>query len=158
MNFSRALPGLLLAAALSAAPSMVEGGGQLTLAGKVYRFQPTGLFVAPPKGGLPGAIRMTGDLIPASGEAPFQMALVFLRTGQLYLLDIHRSGKGQYPDTWAATQQTRLKILSLQARPGGRLELACSGLLTGVVGQKPVQGRWGGRIWMVIPQDAEGLR
>ncbi|MDE3034117.1 MAG: hypothetical protein KGI56_10665, partial [Acidobacteriota bacterium] len=64
MNFSRALPGLLLAAGLSAAPAMVEGGGQLTLAGTGYRFQPAGLFVAPPKGGLPGAIRMTGDLIP----------------------------------------------------------------------------------------------
>jgi hypothetical protein len=158
MNFSRALPGLLLAAVLSAAPSMVEGGGELTLAGKAYRFQPTGLFVAPPKGGLPGAIRMTGDLIPASGEAPFQMALVFLRTGQLYLLDIHRGGKGRYPDSWAATQQTHLKVLSLQPRPGGRVEVACSGTLTGVVGQKPVQGRWSGRLWMVIPQDANGLK
>jgi hypothetical protein len=36
--------------------------------------------------------------------------------------------------------------------------VACSGTLTGVVGQKPVQGRWSGRLWMVIPQDANGLK
>lgn len=152
MNFLRAfLLSLPLAMPLASAPGMIEGGGELRLAGTAYRFQPTGLAVARPKDGLPGAIRLRGDLLPDSGGGAFKLSLVFLRSGQLYLLDIRRGGKGRYPDTWAATPQTRLKILSLQLHPGGRVELVCQGLLTGVIGQKPVQGPWKGRIWVAVP-------
>jgi hypothetical protein len=144
---------MFLAGTLIAQPSLAGGGG-LTLAGKAYRFQPTGLSVARPKGGLPGAIRLAGSLVPTSGDSPFRLSMTFLRSGQLYLMEIRRGGKGQYPDTWAATPGTHLKIPSLQTRPGGRIEVVCTGTLTGVIGQKPAEGRWNGRIWVVVPQTA----
>ena len=152
MNFPRPLPWLLLPAALTAGQAPLQGGGNLTLGGAAYRFVPQDLSLAEPKGGLPGAVRIRGELVPEAGGAPYHMELVVLRSGRLYLLHLRRGARGQYPDTWAATLSTRVRILALGDHPGGRLELACEGRLTGVVGRRPVSAPWAGRIWAVFPE------
>jgi hypothetical protein len=156
MNFFRALPCLCLGLALQAQSLdlRVAGGGELTIAETTYRFEPGSLFTAPPKGGLPGAIRIQGRLVPTRGAGAFDLDLTVLKTGTLYQLRLERKGPGAYPDSWAATAKTRLRPLSLQDRPGGRVELECLGPLTGVIARKPRTASWSGRIWATFPGEA----
>ena len=151
MNFLRPLPCLLATLVLTAAPPPIQGGGALTLDGATFRFEPHSAATAPPRGGLPGAIRLRGVLIPVKGGRTIALDLVVLKDGRLYTLSLRRDGKADYPDTWAAVAGTRVKVLALEDRPGGRVELACEGPLTGVVGRRPVSSRWKGRLWAAFP-------
>lgn len=155
MNFLRPLPWLMLPAALAAGQAPLQGGGSLTLGQAAYRFVPKDLATADPKGGLPGALRIKGQLVPEAGGAAYALELVVLRDGQLYLMSLRRGGKGQYPDTWAATPGTRVKVLALEDHPGGRVELEVEGRLTGVVDRKPVSASWQGRLWARFPEPDE---
>lgn len=151
MNFLRPLPCLLASLVLTAAQPPIQGGGTLTLGAESFQFEPRGAATAPPRGGLPGAIRLKGVLIPAKGGRTITLNLVVLKNGQLYTLSLRRGGKADYPDTWAAEAGTRVKVLILEDHPGGRVELACEGPLTGVVGQRPVSSQWHGRLWAAFP-------
>lgn len=152
MNFPRPLPWLILPVALTAGQAPLQGGGSLTLGHAAYRFVPNDLSLAEPKGGLPGAVRIRGELVPEAGGAAYALELVVLWNGRLYLLSIRRGQKAQYPDTWAATLDTRVKLLALEDHPGGRIELECEGRLTGVVDRRPVSGSWQGRLWAIFPE------
>jgi hypothetical protein len=155
MNFPRALPCLLLAAALSAqAPQVeeiVQGGGTLTLDGTAYRFEPASVMAQPAGGGLPALVRLTGRLVPEGAGAPFDLQLMMMKTGGIYMLRILREKPGGYPDSWSATQKTRARFAHFEDRSGGRVELACSGALAGVVGQRPRTAEWRGSLWAVLP-------
>jgi hypothetical protein len=83
------------------------------------------------------------------------LELVVLKDGRLYLLNLRHKGKDGYPDTWAGTEKTRVKVLTLEDHPGGRVELECGGPLTGVVNRKPAMARWQGRLWVVFPEPSE---
>ena len=155
MNFLRALPCLLIPLALAATPPHPDGGGSLTIGAERYRFEPKDVASAYPMGGLPGAIRLRGSLLPEGPGRAFELELVVLKDGRLYLLNLHRKGKDGYPDTWAATEKTGVKVIALEDHPGGRVELACKGPLTGVVGRKPVTASWQGHLWAVFPEPAE---
>lgn len=155
MNFLRPLPWLMLPVALAASQGAILGGGTLTLGHTAYRFAPKDVATAGPKDGLPGALRIKGDLVPETGGRTYALELVVLRTGHLYLLNLRHGEKGRYPDTWAATLGTRVKILALEDHPGGRVELACEGRLTGVVDRKPVSASWQGQLWAIFPEPEE---
>lgn len=152
MNFPSALPCLFLCLALQAGQAPLQGSGHLALDGAGYRFIPADLALAAPKGGLPGALRLKGELVPEAGGPAYALELVVLRNGRLYLLSLRRGSKGQYPDTWAATLGTHVKILALEDHPGGRVELEVGGRLTGVVGRRPITASWEGHIWAVFPE------
>ena len=109
MNFPDALPNLVLCAAMSAQilDLKPKGGGDLKINGIFYRFELTGLMCGPPpKGGLPGAIGLEGNLVPEAGR-PFHMVLTVLKNGSLSLMHMERSLPNAYPDNWAATPKTR---------------------------------------------------
>ncbi|HEX9009297.1 MAG TPA: hypothetical protein VF804_02940 [Holophagaceae bacterium] len=152
MNFLHPLPWLILPVALAASQGPIQGGGTLTLGHTAYRFMPKDLAAAGPKEGLPGALRIRGELIPETGGPVYTLELVVLRNGRLYLLNLRHGTRGQYPDTWAATLSTRVRILALEDHPGGRVELACEGRLTGVVDRRPVSGSWQGHLWAIFPE------
>lgn len=152
MNFPSPLPCLFLCLALQAGQAPVQGGGHLVLGGAGYRFIPTDLALAGPKGGLPGALRLKGELVPEAGGAAYALEMVVLRDGRLYLLSLRRGAKGQYPDTWAATLGTHVKLQVLEDHPGGRVALEVGGRLTGVVARKPVTAPWEGHLWAVFPE------
>ena len=155
MNFPRPLPWLMLPLALAAGQGPLRGGGTLSLGGAAFHFVPKDLATADPKGGLPGALRLKGELVPEAGGPAYALEMVVLRNGRLYLLSLRRGAKGQYPDTWAATLGTRVKVLTLEDHPGGRVELEVEGRLTGVVDRKPVSASWQGRLWAVFPEPDE---
>jgi|GEM_PF-4826606 hypothetical protein len=152
MNFLRVLPHLVLCVAMSAQiiDLKPKGGGNLKIGGVSYRFELTGLMSAPPKGGLPGAIRLEGNLVPDAGH-PFHMVLTVLKSGSLYLMHMERNLPNAYPDNWAATPKTRIHALKLEDRPGGRVELRCEGPVTGIIAQRPQDATWSGTIWATFP-------
>lgn len=157
MNFLNPLPSLVLCATPSA--QMVEmkpkGGGELKIGDTLYRFDLTRLSTAPPKGNLSGAVKLEGNLVPQDAARAFHLTLTVLKDGSLYMLRIDRRPPGSYPDTWAATPKTRTRVLKLEDRPGGRIEIRCEGRLTGVLGQQPQDRPWSGTLWAVFPS-AEG--
>ncbi|MDR3685128.1 MAG: hypothetical protein P4L11_15475 [Geothrix sp.] len=153
MNFLRALPYLALGVAMSAQiiDLKPDGGGDLTIGGVAYRFELTGLMSAPPRDGLPGAIRLEGDLVPRKGGRPFHMVLTVLKNGSLYLMHMERGAPHAYPDNWAATPKTRTRALKLEDRPGGRIELRCEGPVTGIIAKRPQDATWSGTLWATFP-------
>jgi hypothetical protein len=153
MNFLRALPFLALGAVVSAQALDLKpkGGGELKIGGTTYRFELTNLTSAPPKSGLPGAVKLEGNLVPADGGAKLHMGLTVLKGGGLYMLRVERKAAGSYPDNWAATTKTWARPLKLEDRPGGRVEIQCGGGLTGVIAQRPQEATWSGTLWAVFP-------
>lgn len=156
MNFLRALPCLVLCGALNAQVIDLKphGGGELKIGGNLFRFELTDLSSAPPKGGLPGAVKLEGNLVPVNAAQSFHMILTVLKDGSLYMLRIDRKTSSAYPDGWAATQKTRTHALRLEDRPGGRVELRCEGLLTGVIAKRPQNTTWSGTVWAIFPGNA----
>jgi hypothetical protein len=132
-----------------------QGGGDLRIGSTQYRFELTDLRSAPPKGGLPGAVKLEGDLVPRDGGRPFHMALTVLKSGSLYLLYIHRNTPGGYPDSWSpalkASPRASTHALMLEDRPGGRVELRCEGTLSGIIARQPQERAWSGTLWAVFP-------
>lgn len=157
MNFLRTLPCLALCAAMNAQVIDLkpQGGGDLKIGNTLYRFEPTGLSSAPPKGGLPGAVKLEGNLVPQDGTQAFHMVLTLLKDGSLYMLRIERRTSGVYPDSWAATLKTRTRALRLEDGPGGRVEIRCEGRLTGIVAKRPQEATWSGTFWAVFPGAVE---
>ena len=157
MNFLRVLPCLGLCACLGAQGMDLrpKGGGDLRIGGTQYRFELTDLSSAPPKGGLPGAVKLEGNLTPKDSSRPFHMTLTVLKNGSLYLLYIHRSPSSGYPDSWSPSLKARAKActhaLKLEDRPGGRVELSCEGTLTGMIGRQPKEAIWSGTLWAEFP-------
>lgn len=155
MNFLRALPCLFLAFGLRAqAPGLeavVRGGGDLTLDGIPWCLELASIASIPARSGLPPLVRLTGRLVPGDPALAFDLELVVLKDGTLYMLRLVRQKPGGYPDSWAATGKTRVRFTRLEDHSGGRLELACSGPLTGVIGQKPRTATWHGSLWAELP-------
>ena len=145
----------LFAASLSLRAQVVElkarGGGALKIGATSYQFALDEVWVAPAKGGLPGAVKLVGSLVPDSGGPGFRMTLSVLKTGALYMLTIERRNGRAYPDSWAATVKTKTKALRMEAQPGGRIEIQCEGPLTGVIAQRPAHAAWSGTLWAEFP-------
>jgi hypothetical protein len=156
MNFLRLLAALCLGLTLQAQAidALAMGGGELKIGTVTYRFELKALFTAPPKGGLPGAFRIQGRLVPTDASPAFDLDLTLLKTGTLYMLRIDRKGAASYPDSWAATAKTRLRPVSLQDGPGGRVEVECLGTLSGVIARKPRTAAWQGHLWATFPSGA----
>lgn len=156
MNFFRLLTALCLGAALQAqsVEAQAAGGGALKIGPTAYTFELKALYTAAPKGGLPGAFRIQGRLVPEGPGKPLDLDLTLLKTGTLYSLRIDHKVAGAYPDSWSATARTRLRPLFLQDGPGGRVEVECLGTLTGVVDRKPRTAAWQGRLWAQFPGEA----
>ncbi|WP_257309181.1 hypothetical protein [Geothrix fuzhouensis] len=156
MNFLRPLAALCLACTLQAQTidAQATGGGELKIGARTYRFELKALFTAPPKGGLPGAFRFQGRLVPTGSEQPFDLDLTVLKTGTLYMLRIDRKGVDSYPESWAATLKTRIRPISMKDGPGGRVEVECLGTLSGIIARKPQVATWQGRIWATFPGEA----
>lgn len=131
-------------------PLNANGGGHLKIGNSPYRFILEDLVTLKAKGNTPGALKFTGRLIPTDGTAPYKMTLTLLKNGTVYTMVIQRRKGKAYPDSWNATAKTRVRILTLHDRLGGRVEISCEGPLTGVVGQLPVNADWSGQISGVI--------
>jgi hypothetical protein len=159
MNFLRALPcfGLFVSLNAQVIDLKPKGGGDLRIGEIHYRFELADLSSAPPKGGLPGAVKLEGQLFPQNGGRPFHMALTVLKDGSLYLLYIERRTPNAYPDSWSPSLNARLRArtraLKLEDRPGGRIELQCEGFLTGIIAKRPQEANWSGTIWATFPGD-----
>lgn len=153
MNLRAALPILVLGGCLGAQMVQMKpkGGGTLKIGDISYRLEVTDLQTAPAKGGLPGVVRMHGNLLPPGGAHPFHMILTVMKDGSLYMLQIERKAHGAYPDTWAATQKTRTRALRLVDRPGGKVEIRCEGRLTGIIAKHPQEADWSGTLWAIFP-------
>ena len=153
MNLRTALPVLLLSGVLCAQMVQLkpEGGGLLKIGDTAYRLRVTDLLTAPPKAGLPGVVRLQGDLLPQDHSRPFHLALTVLKDGSLYMLQIERKAPGGYPDSWAATQKTRTRAIKLEDHPGGRVEIQCEGSLTGIIAKRPQGAEWSGTLWAIFP-------
>ena len=153
MNFTAALPWFALCVSLGAqmVASGPQGGGELKLGATPYRFELTHLTSAPPAGGLPGALKWEGNLIPRDASRPFHMILTVLKNGSLYMLKIERKTSQGYPDSWAATLKTRTRFLKLEDQPGGRVEIRCEGPLTGIIAKHPENAIWSGQLWAIFP-------
>lgn len=149
MNFLRALPALVLALPMWAQTpgleEIVQGGGEVTLDGLVHRFEPSTVTT------LPDLVRLTGRLVPPEPDRAFDFELALKKDGTLQRLQILRQAPGGYPDTWAATEKTRIRFRVLEDRSGGRVEIICAGPLTGVVGRQPKHALWKGLLWVVLP-------
>ncbi|WP_257304266.1 hypothetical protein [Geothrix campi] len=156
MNFFRPLAALCLGTLLQAQSIDIQakGGGEVKIGAIAYHFELKAFSTAPPKGGLPGAFRLQGRLVPVEPGQPFALDLTVLKTGSLYMLRIHRQSTGSYPDSWAATAKTRLRPISLQDSPGGRVEVECLGPLSGIIARKPQTAVWQGRLWATFPGEA----
>ena len=154
MNFLRALPCLAASVFLGAQPAelLPSGGGELRIGATPYQFRLAKLSTAPPKAGLPGAVRLEGDLVPPGAARPFHLVLTVLKDGTLYLMRLERATPGGYPDTWAATVKTRTRLIKLEDRPGGRIEIRCEGPLTGIIAKRPQEAAWSGTLWAEIPR------
>lgn len=159
MNFQPALISLTLCACLQAQPRELKprGGGELKIGSMRYHFEIKSLSAAPAKAGLPGAVKLEGNLIPEDGSPAYQTTVTVLKNGSLYMLQILRKNTGSYPDTWAATLKTRTRALAMDDRPGGRIELRCEGRLTGVIAKRPQEAEWSGTLWAVFPGGGEDL-
>ncbi|MBI1753229.1 MAG: hypothetical protein HY014_00360 [Acidobacteria bacterium] len=155
MNFLRLPLCLGLAQTLTLQGQTVDlkakGGGTLKIGATTYDFALTDLATAPPAGGLPGALKLVGRLVPKDGSGAFRMTLTLLNTGSLYTLRIERRQGQTYPDSWAATAKTKTRALRLEERPGGRVEIQCEGPLAGVISQRPAKADWSGRLWAEFP-------
>jgi hypothetical protein len=153
MNFLCALPCFGLCAILGAQAIDLKpkGGGDLRIGETRYQFELADLSSAPPRGGLPGAVRLEGDLVPLTPGRPFHMVLTVLKNGSLYLLHIDRRSPHSYPDSWAPTAKARTRALALEDRPGGRIELRCEGILTGIIARQPQKAAWSGTLWAIFP-------
>jgi hypothetical protein len=155
MNFLRALPCLLLAFGLRAQvpglEAVVRGGGDLTIDGVPYHLELAAVASIPARSGLPPLVRLTGRLVPGGPALAFDLELVVLKDGTLYTLRLVRQRPGAYPDSWAATGKTRVRFTRLEDHSGGRLELACSGPVTGVIGRQPRTATWRGSLWAELP-------
>jgi hypothetical protein len=156
MNFLRPLAVLCLSFSLQAQAidAQATGGGELKVGTMAYRFELKALFTAPPKGGLPGAFRIQGRLVPTGSDRPFDLDLTVLKTGTLYMLRIDRKGVDAYPESWSATLKTRIRPISMKDGPGGRVELECLGSLSGIIARRPQTASWQGRIWATFPGEA----
>jgi hypothetical protein len=159
MYFPRVLSCLTLCGCLGAQAVLLKpkGGGELRIGPTLYRFDLTNLTFAPAKGGLSGAVKLEGSLVPGDRSRPFRMALTVLKDGSLYMLRIDRKGADAYPDTWAATAKTHTRALRLEDRPGGRIDLRCEGPLTGIIAKRPQTATWSGQLWAVSPGGGEEL-
>lgn len=167
MNFPRALLCLVLASLAlplqariqevqppaqgSALQEVVQGGGEVTLDGTTYRFEPTSVSALPARAGLPPLIRLAGRLVPGDPASAFDFELSLLKDGTLYMLRILRKAPGAYPDSWSATAKTRARLSRFDPTSGAKLEIACSGPLTGVVGRRPRNAAWHGALWAILP-------
>jgi hypothetical protein len=157
MNLLHSLPFTCLCLPLMAQVLDLKprGGGALRIGETSYRVQVIRLSSAPPKGGLPGAVKLEGDLVPQDGTRPFHMVLTVLKDGTLYLLHIQRQAPNAYPDTWSPSLNPRLRgrvrATRLEDRPGGRVEFHFEGGLTGIINQLPRDTTWSGTVWAIFP-------
>lgn len=154
-------PVFLLSLALAASPTPSPkppaqtqaaepaGGGNLHLGQDSFRFTFESLNLAPaqPKLKLPRAFVLRGRLAPPSGT-PLSFELTALEDGRIYgLRMIRKHGHPAEDYSWSATLKTRVEVLELDARPGGKLRLSLSGPLTTMEGSKSGSTTWKGELW-----------
>lgn len=139
----------LLVLPIVAAPALqavAPRANRLEIGGIPYQFHPLKLVLSTPTAQLKGnrMLRLSGRLVPAVGEA-IALDLMASETGFLYLLTLTRP-RGQGQDVWAATMKTRVEVLDLQAKSGGRLHLRLSGPLAATLGSGGSFTQWSGDI------------
>ncbi len=141
-------PALLILPALASPASRpaVPSKNTVELGGSSYLFRPVNLFLSSPATQLKGRrmFRLSGQLVPATGGA-IALELTAYETGSIYLLKLTRP-KGTAQDVWAATMKTRVEVLDLQAKSGGRLHLRLSGPLAATLGSGGSFTQWSGDI------------
>ena len=137
---------LLPALASPAPPSVVVPGNKVELGGTLYLFHPVELILSSPTAQMKGRrmFRLSGRLVPAGGKA-ISMELTASESGSIYLLKLTRP-RGTAQDVWAATMKTKVEVLDLQAKAGGRLHLKLSGPLAATLEQGGSFTQWSGEV------------
>lgn len=128
------------------APSLAPRENRVELGGNTYRFQSQKLILSLPAAQMKGKrmFRLSGRLLPVSGEA-ISMELTASETGSIYLLKLMRP-RGNAQDVWAATMKTKVEVLDLQGKAGGRLHLKLSGPLAASLDKGGSSTLWSGEI------------
>ena len=146
MNSIRATLLVIPALASLALQSIEPRENKVEIGETSYRFHPVKLILSTPTAKQKGKrmFRLAGQLIPASGEA-IAMELTAAENGSIYLLKLTRPrGNGQ--DVWAATMKTKMEVLDLQAKAGGRMQLKLSGPLAATLEKGGSFIQWSGEI------------
>ena len=126
-----------------------EGGGTLQVGSAAFKFRFESINLAPaqPNLKLPRTFVLRGKLEPESGPA-LTFELTAMEDGRIYGLRILRKRpKPATDDYWGATLKTKVEVLELDARPGGKLRLSLSGPLTSVEENKMGPSSWKGALW-----------
>ncbi len=119
---------------------------KLEIGGTPYLFRPVKLILSTPSAQMKGKrmFRLIGRLVPTSGD-PISMELTASEAGSIYLLKLARP-RGEAQDVWAATLKTKVEILDLQAKAGGRLHLKLTGPLVATLENGGSNTNWEGEI------------
>ena len=157
MKYHLALWTLSLALPSATLPSPSREAGpniheSLQIGAESYRFHAEKLILSTPNPQLNGKrlFRLNGKLLPASGQ-PIQLEMTVVEDGRIYLLKLARKrGAGLGEDVWAATLKTRIEVLELQAKAGGRLRLRISGPLAATLKEGGSLTTWSGEIQAVF--------
>lgn len=140
---------LCLPLALGIQVQEAQGGGTLHLGKEACQFEFESLNLAPaqPQLKLPRTFVLRGKLRPESGPA-LSFELTAMEDGRIYGLRIVRKRPGAGDDDrWGALLKTKVEVVELDARPGGKLRLALSGPLSSVEGARGGTSSWKGELW-----------
>ncbi|HJV90554.1 MAG TPA: hypothetical protein VJ623_09635 [Holophagaceae bacterium] len=128
----------------------IQGGGGLTVDGRLLAFRPTEGVAGPPQGGLKvKVLRLKGTFQNPKGEA-LAFELQFTEGGQIYRMNLFRKVGDREVERWAATMKTQVKVVELQGRVGGTVRLKLAGPLSGVVNGVGKQTSWEGELWYTL--------
>ncbi len=144
----KTLPPILIAPLLLSPAPEAQGGGSLVLGKEAYTFAFEGLNLAPaqPKLKLPRAFVLRGRLVPEQGPS-LSLELTALEDGRIYGLRILRKRPGGEEERWGAQAKTKVEVLELDARQGGKLRIALSGPLAYAQGSTGSSSTWKGELW-----------
>ena len=101
-----------LAAPLAAQSPAPQGGGEVSIAGATYRFEPESLMAstAPVEGQR--ALRLRGRLVPAGGGAAWTFELVTLGPREIYLMNLVQRDGTVEKARWSATLKTQVEVVA----------------------------------------------
>ena len=130
------------------------GGGSLQIGKESFKFRFESLNLAPaqPKMKLSRTFVLRGKLESESGPS-LAFELTAMEDGRIYGLRIlrKRPAAGEQ-DYWGASLKTKVEVLELDARPGGKLRLSLSGPLTAMENNESGQSSWKGEIWATFKE------
>ena len=145
------IPCLLLALAgpaVQAQSPILQGGGEIILAGTHYRFEAESLMASTTTEGGNRALQLRGKLVPDDASAALDFELVTLGPRIIYNMKLVRGEGSAEKVRWGANLKTRVEVLAPEhPRDGDRATFKVQGPLVGVEEGKAKRATWSGSFW-----------